>query len=197
MAVLTNDQILNLLYKKYLDLPNVNPNIKGTTSEPALFAAKNSYIQNNFVQYIPLSNPNDYYTVETYSTSFGTTTKKISLTYPYIAYYDKLPLQSATQYNDNSYTHSNLNRIILPSYNNSYSNTIFNFDTTQNITQLGSNAALPDSKYINIDSDTGILTFYNITTSNIVSYSNPPVISFYRYEGVVGTDATFFKIQQF
>jgi hypothetical protein len=108
-----------------------------------------------------------------------------------------LQLVSATQYNNNSYTHSNLNRIILPSYNNSYSNTIFNFDTTQNITQVGSNAALPDSKYINIDSDTGILTFYNITTSNIVSYSNPPVISFYRYEGVVGTDATFFKIQQF
>jgi len=197
MAVLTNDQILNLLYKKYLDLPNVNPNIKGTTSEPALFSAKNSYIQNNFAQYIPLSNPNDYHTVATYLTSFGVTTKKISLSYPYIAYYDKLPLVSATQYNDNSYTHSNLNRIILATYNNSYSPTIFNFNTTQNITQVGSNAPLPDSEYINIDSDSGVLTFYNITTSNIVSFSNPPVISFYRYEGVVGTDATFFKIQQF
>jgi len=196
MAVLTKDQILNLLYKKYLDLGNIDPNLSYTTSESQISAAKNSYIQNNFAQYIPLNNPNDYHTVATYQTSFGVTTKKISSTYPYIAYYDKLQLVSATQYNDNSYTHSNLNRIILSSYHSSYSPTVFNYNVTRNITQDGSNA-IPDRNYINIDSDSGVLTFYDIKTPNIVSFSNPPVISFYRYEGVVGTDATFFKIQQF
>jgi hypothetical protein len=202
MAVLTNDQIINLLYKKYLDVPNTNPNIKGITSEAQIFSAKNSYIQNNFSQYIPLSNPNDYHIVATFPTSFGETVKKISSNYPYIAYYEKLALVSATQYNDNSFTHSNLNRIILATYDTSYSPTIFNYNTTSNITKytpIGEDPklALPDSIYINIDSDSGILTFYKIVTSNIVNYLEPPVISFYRYEGVVGTDATFFKIQQF
>jgi hypothetical protein len=196
MAELTKDQILNLVYKKYLDLANINPNISFVTSETQISAAKNSYIQNNFAQYIPLSNPNDYHTVATYPTSFGETIKKISSNYPYIAYYEKLPLVSATQYNDNSYTHSNLNRIILSSYHNSYSPRVFNFNTTKDITEEGSNA-IPDRNYINIDSDSGVLTFYNIITPNIVSFSNPPVVSFYRYEGIVGTDATFFKIQQF
>ena len=108
-----------------------------------------------------------------------------------------MPLVSATPFNNNSFTHSNLNKIILRTYHNSYSPTVFNFNTTRSITQFNSNTALPDSSYINIDSDSGVLTFYNIITSNIVSFSNPPVISFYRYEGVVGTDATFLKIQQF
>jgi hypothetical protein len=202
MAVLTNDQILNLLYKKYLDLPNTNPNIGTGTSELKIFSAKNSYIQNNFSQYIPLSNPNDYHIVASNSTSFGATIKKISSNYPYIAYYETLPLYTATQYNNISFTHSNLNRIILASYDESYSPTIFNYNTTLNITKYTppgqkTRLGLSDSKYINIDSDSGILTFYNIETSNIVSYSNPPVISFYRYEGLVGTDATFFKIQKF
>jgi hypothetical protein len=197
MAVLTNDQIINLLYKKYLDLANANPNRRDAGSESNTYVPKNIYIQNNFVQYIPVINPNDYYTVATYSTSFGITTKKISSNYPYIAYYDKLPLVSATPFNNNSFTHSNLNKIILRTYHNSYSPTVFNFNTTRSITQFNSNTALPDSSYINIDSDSGVLTFYNIITSNIVSFSNPPVISFYRYEGVVGTDATFLKIQQF
>jgi len=202
MALLTNDQIINLLYKKYLDIPNTNPNIKVITSEAQISAAKNVYIQNNFSQYIPLSNPNDYHIVATFPTSFGETIKKISSNYPYIAYYEKLPLVSATQYNNNSFTHSNLNRIILATYNTSYSPTVFNYNATSNITKytpIGGDPiiGLPDSKYINIDSDSGVLTFYNIITSNIVNYLQPPVISFYRYEGVVGTDATFLKIQQF
>jgi len=197
MAVLTNDQIINLLYKKYLDLPNTSPDIRNVALEEKISSAKNIYIQNNFSQYIPLSNPNDYHTIATFPTSFGVTIKKISSNYPYIAYYEKLLLESAPRYNNNSFTHSNLNRIILGSYNNSYSPTIYNYDTTRNITQEGENLALSDSKFINIDSDSGVLTFYNFVNSNIVTYFYPPVISFYRYEGVVGTDATFLKIQQF
>jgi hypothetical protein len=196
MAVLTNDQIITLLYKKYLDLPNTLPNIQNVALEQKISAAKNIYIQNNFSQYIPLTNPNDYHTIATFPTSFGVTIKKISSNYPYIAYYEKLPLVPTPLYNNNSFTHSNLNRIILESYDYSYSPTVFNNNTTVSITQ-GSNPPLPDSSFINIDSDSGVLTFYNIVNSNIINYSNPPVISFYRYEGVVGTDATFLKIQQF
>jgi hypothetical protein len=199
MAVLTNDQIINLLYKKYLDLPNTSPDIRNVSLEEKISSAKNIYIQNNFSQYIPLSNPNDYHTIATFPTSFFgvTTIKKISSTYPYIAYYEKLPLVPTPTYNSKSFTHSNLNRIILGSYNNSYSPTIYNYDTTRNITQEGENLAQSDSKFINIDSDSGVLTFYNDVNSNLVAYYHPPVISFYRYEGVVGTDATFLKIQQF
>ena len=197
MAVLTNDQIINLLYKKYLDLPNTNPNRRDAGSESNISVPKNIYIQNTFSQYIPLSNPNDYYTVATYPTSFGTTIKKISSNYPYIAYYEKLPLVSARPFNNNSFTHSNLNKIILKTYHDSYSPTVFNFNATRNITQFGINPALLDSVYINIDSDSGVLTFYNILTSNIVSFSNPPVISFYRYEGLIGNDTSMIKIQEF
>jgi hypothetical protein len=188
MAFLSANQVINLLYKKYLNSPNTNPNSTSTAQEPLnQNSAKNVYLQNQFSQLIPLINPNDFYTVET----FESTTKQVSSNYPYIAYYSTLALFSATQYNNNSFSRSNFNQLILPTYNNSYSVTIWNNNKLSNITNL------PDNQYINIDPDSGVLTFYDNITSNLVSYNNPPVVSFYKYEGLIGTDTSMYRVQQF
>jgi hypothetical protein len=187
MAFLTTNQIITLLYKKYLDSPNTNILTTSTAQEPFINSSKNIYSQQNFAQLIPLSNPNDFYTVET----FESTTKQISSNYPYIAYYSTLSLSSATPFNRTSYTNLQFNKLILNTYHYSYTPTIWNNNKTINISES------EDGKYINIDPDSGILSFYNIVTSNIVSWSNPPVVSFYRYEGLIGNDTSMIKIQEF
>lgn len=167
--------------------------------------------QNNlYAQYVPLKNPitiitndeNNFFIVDSNTmheiqwsnygyTYFGRfmsndniSKKYISCNYPYIAYYKNLLLTAigvgiSQSYKelDTTYTHPLLQNAISTYYDSSY----FTQVTSSNIVVDKTNG------WWTLDTDAGVLTFYD---KNYyipqVSRTNPPRISFFRYEGLVG-----------
>jgi hypothetical protein len=121
--------------------------------------------------------------------------KYISNEYPYIAYYSNLlltyiPAGTSVYSNlDVAYGHPLLQNAISEYYDSSYVTTLYSKQRTN-----GQFIKLEKTDgYWAVDTDGGIVTFYDSNTRTAiglsqkqVSRSNPPRISFYRYEGLFG-----------
>jgi hypothetical protein len=171
------------------------------------------YIHQNkiYSQFVPLSNPlisdpfdsisidlNKCYKDITFSNFnqerfFGKTmltnqnsSKYISFKYPYIAFYSNILLTSVTKtatslYSSfaTSYGHPLLQNTISGFYDLNYMPHLYYSNT-------GSEIVNNDGSWL-LDTDAGVVTFYdNNNVGNQVSVTNPPLISFYRYEGLIG-----------
>jgi len=113
----------------------------------------------------------------------------ISCNYPYIAYYSTLlttPLSNTFNTSlyrrfQTTYIHPLLINSISSYYDQSYTMSLF----ASNNTTVSIN---PTQGYWLVDNDSGIINFYdsNFGSAPIISGSNPPRISFFRYEGLFG-----------
>jgi len=123
--------------------------------------------------------------------------KYISIEYPYIAFYSNLLLTSPTIFRnqntgdyrnlDTTYTHPLLQNTISGFYDLSYKPYLIGRrrDNNNPTEILSTNGAWT------LDTDSGVITFYDSNTTGTtqavqVSRSNPPRISFFRYEGLFG-----------
>jgi hypothetical protein len=185
-----------------------------TRSEPNAFMRIHQ--QNLYSQDVPLSNPlvnnitgrlnfNSVYLDYNWS-NYGysyyrgpminddISRKYISCNYPYIAHYSNLLLTAIrTAVNtgrysniDTTYAHPLLQNAISVNYDKSYSINLYSSNIPAPPTQQFQ--IRPTDGWWNIDTDIGIITFNDLNTNsqNQVSRSNPPRISFYRYEGLFG-----------
>jgi hypothetical protein len=178
-------------------------------------ALANIHFTKRYAQYVPLSNPmctnislfgsfniqtaeiDNNFSNLTYNTFYNcnlnyapNTSRYISKTYPYIVYYSNILLTSITntalkkstslyKSKESTYGHPLLINSISQYYDQSY---------TQFLTFSNTNTSIANTDgFWLLDNDTGLVTFYDSNSSgNQVSTSNPPRISFYRYEGLFG-----------
>jgi hypothetical protein len=131
--------------------------------------------------------------------------KYISKDYPYIAFYSNLLLtnisirertqdidgtiKSLYSNFDTTYVHSLLQQSISVNYDGSYAYSLYQSNGIEQI--------YPDNGYSLVDTDVGSINFYDrITSGQQISSSNPPRISFFRYEGLFG-EANILSSQEF
>ena len=162
------------LYAQYV--PIQNPINIVDTNENYFFIINSESIQNvNWSNY-------GYFYFGRFMSNDNISKKYISCNYPYIAYYKDLLLTAigldiSETYNDidTTYTHPLLQNAISSYYDSSY------------FTQVASSNLLVDKTngWWTLDTDAGVLTFYDKSFPQ-VSRTNPPRISFFRYEGLLG-----------
>ena len=196
-------EILNFLFKKSFNIPNAAPYQNYGYDSIYYNASIHLNSRNVYSQYIPPSIPvslgrypigytlnpiTDLILDTTYPNGDGQ--KFIHPTYPYLAYYYSM-LMTAAEANDytffvgtNNPPRINLTQNVIPlnygdgvSYNynlNSYDNSTTLFFGNSNF-----------GSWL-LDTDSGVLTFYDNVNQAIVNAGNPPRISFWRYEGLTG-----------
>jgi len=176
-----SDNIINLLYKKLLNISHVHPG-NNYFIEPIRQNFINTQNTNIYSQVIPIPAPADLILVEE-SNGYR---KYISSNYPYISYFSTVQLVSATLCNNLSFTSPLLKNVITSAYDLSYLYKIF-ANSSNDI------ARTRDSQNYYLDPDIGTLTFFNSSVN--FNSRNTPSISFYKYEGQKG-DSQFLNIQQ-
>lgn len=173
------------------------------------------YIQQNKIygQIVPLPNPIAaiQYGTPVLTSNYTEDTTFINSNYTYFGCNMHIDMMSSRYYaNSFPYICYYSNLLVSPIVNNkiNYQNTLYsNFTTTfahpllQNSiagtydqtyypivnTNSGTQRIIPTDGYWLIDSDTGVLMFYDSnTTVPQVNASNPPRVSFFRYEGLFG-----------
>ena len=142
-------------------------------------------IDNNFSNnFLNIVNSRFFNTIFSYQPN---TSRYISLSEPYIVYYSNILLRPFGAFTGSpkysnfcpTYGHPLLVNSISQYYDISYSPRLVFSNTLNQI--------VPTNGYWLLDNDTGLITFYDSNTSGgQVSTSNPPRISFYRYEGLFG-----------
>jgi len=173
------------------------PNAYIRTHQTSLYAQKvpfnnpffipiNNIITFSNYQIIDWSNYN-YYCYNTPMSNDNNSKKYICCNYPYIAYYESL-LLTCIKYTENTgyyknydttYTHPLLQNAISSTYDNSYPLSLYSDIDSRDIPPIDGSWTL--------DTDAGVITFYDLNISiTQVSRSNPPRISFFRYEGLFG-----------
>ena len=191
----TSQQISELLYKKFIGVPNAYPGTSYVVEFPD--NSKNKITNNQvFIENIPSKAPTDITQDTTFVASSGRNGKKFKSTqYSYISYYEKLQLanvKTGKSYRYNiSVRDENLCNNAIPfnydPFDSSYNIRVhFKVKSTGQIipTQIEPN----DSIYPWIfDPDVGYLTFYGPTfLTDFI-----PLISFWRYEGKLLKDVPF------
>jgi hypothetical protein len=169
----------NKIYGQTVPLPNPIATIRGGI--PALssnYTQDTTFINSNYV-YFGCNMNIDTMSSRYYANSF-----------PYICYYSNLLLSPITNnkarypntlYSNftTTYAHPLLQNSIAASYDTTYYPIVYTNNGIQRI--------IPTDGYWLLDNDTGILIFYDSnTTVSQVNASNPPRISFFRYEGLFG-----------
>lgn len=194
-------------------LPDLN--IVSETFPNSIFQIPNAfpYVHQSkiYSQFVPLSNPlisnpfnssyidpNKCYKSVTFSnfnqpTFFGRTmltnqnsSRYVSSEYPYIAFYSNILLTSVTKNATTlygafatSYGHPLLQNTISGFYDLTYTPHLYFSNTGLEI--------FNNNGYWLLDTDAGVVTFYDANTAgNQVTANNPPLISFFRYEGLFG-----------
>ena len=202
-------QIINLVFKKNFGIPNAKPY---TQYFDDLFTT-NSFIQTfqnqQYSQFVPSAPPTDLIKDVTFIPFYpdisgvypdisGSLSQErfYSAQYPYLAYYtNNITASTNPDYNYSFYIESNgyiLTRNAIPMFyglnksNFELGTTYFN--QTRLYTSDGSEPVLfgtPGYGQWLFDTDSGIITFYD-TPPYGIGPSSPPVISFWRYEGLIG-----------
>lgn len=187
----TMDVRLDILFKKYLGVPDANPNQDSSTelgiSKPSVIPSLQIYAQT-----IPATAPTDLVIDSTFVPVTGGGTRKTSTLYPYIAFYTDLKLVDATaSLLNTSFVYSktqsaNILCRAIPTNYDSVRNTYgipFNVKD-KNGTIIPSNSTTDPWIF---DSDSGVLTFTKYAYDTGYKMTNyPPKISFFRYEGTIG-----------
>ena len=181
---ITDADKLTLLYKKYKGLANVNSGLNEIIDYNEN-AEQIVYPNNVVAQIIPQINipsTSDVYAdiIDSNFTQipYGGGTRNIWNLYPYLVYYAKIVLNSMPQnpgksFYFNSKQYNILKSIISPQINNGYAILV-----EKKVDTIWVN--LVSNNYI-LDRDAGVLTIYEENSE--INGTNPPRISFWRYEG--------------
>ena len=171
--------------KRYAQLVPLSNYMSPSATSFGVFNITRARIDNNFSQNFVNLIPSKFFDkVFTYQAN---TSRYISLSEPYIVYYSNILLEPIGSFINSdkysnfcpTYGHPLLVNSISQYYDISYSPRLVFSNTRIQI--------FPTNGYWLLDNDSGLLTFYDSNTSgNQVSTSNPPRISFYRYEGLFG-----------
>lgn len=170
-------------------VPLSNPMTSGFTS------TRQTLNNNNYIDYSFSNVGVNFWGAN--SLSDFTSVKYINCNFPYICYYSNLLLTNVirnlptTLYSNfnTSYGHPLLIRTIPEFYDISYRPYLYYSNT-------GDRINLIDGYWL-LDPDAGIVTFYDSNNpGQQVSRSNPPRISFFRYEGLFG-EANILSSQEF
>lgn len=199
-------EMLNYIFKKQFGIPNSKPYIKYNVDIPLKKSSiNNSTKDKQYSQEIPYRPPNDLIQDLNFSKYGGE--RYISPSYPYIVYYKDLIMVSTDTINPSYYILDNgtiLTEKAIPIFygNDKDFNITYgrNTDDEENGVQLrikdpsGNTLRFgdPNAGSWLFDVDTGIVTFYddiNEEEYTAISSANPPRISFWRYEGLIGNNS--------
>jgi len=197
MPSISDPQKVNYLFKKNIGLANTE--ITGEyNTEPVIPSRWSIYTTQLFQQLIPTTAPVDLQPSAVNPPDTNVIYKCNSITYPYIAKYQVL-MVPAVGGALNAFKSPYFTNVISEQLDSQqgyfyklYATSNRNCNTLVEITKGN------DALWLG-DPDSGIVTFYNLggltTQPNYsIAGSNPPVISFYRYEGVIGPN-TFQSVQ--
>ena len=198
MGSITYSEKVNYLFKKAIGVPNtqIDGEYYSENPKPSRWTI---YTNQMFQQYVPTTAPNDLEQVITEGGDPAILYKESSIQYPYIAKYN-IRLQPSFIGSSNAYSSIYLNNAIsetLDPFGN-YAYTLFatNSGNTDDLYPV-----LKGNGQWVADPDSGIVTFYSLENNRMpsgysISSTNPPVMIFYRYEGVIGPN-TFQTVQYF
>jgi len=197
-------EIINLVFKKTFGIPNSKPYRQYYDELYTTNSFINTFQNQQYSQFIPSAPPTDilqdtefipFY--RDYSSVNYQQQRWYSEKYPYLVYYSTILTTNATVDYDYSFfiestkgdiiTRNSipifygLNRSNFDFGTNYFNQTkIYNMDGTEEI-YFG----VPGYGNWIFDTDSGIITFYD-TPSIGISRGSPPVITFWRYEGLIG-----------
>jgi len=200
-------EMLNYIFKKQFGIPNAYPyNTYDDDTLQRVSAINNSTLDKQYSQYIPYQPPTDKIQDTTFDNSkYGNTGERyISSNYPYMAYYTNMQMSYISDYsffvgynNDDGTTFYLTQNAISPFYGRdptfdpqTYFKELLVYDSAGNPLEFG----IPSAGNWILDCDSGILTFYDDTPN--VTATNPPIISFWRYEGLIGNN-TIMNVKDF
>lgn len=176
-------EILNYLFKKSFGIPNTIPYSDYANDSAGAFnstpAIKNKYI---YAQPIPDTAPSDLTT----DGSWTVGTRQTSTSYPYLVYYTNVPMTSIN--GNQSFACYDTNGILFSNNGIPYfygDGSSYNIILTANDTTILYFGQISYGSWL-MDTDSGVLTFYDDVTAATVDAANPPIISFWRYEGLTG-----------
>jgi len=190
---------LNYLFKKSFGIANTKSyydySLDSTNFKSSIFLTINS----TYSQYIPTTQQEleplivvDGWTNPSWPGTLNSGIKKISSNYPYIAKYENVLLTDSVGYS-NSFSgdkglaeqgHPVFTNQAIPYYygdGSTFNHIVFNSNTN---TQL-SFGSVVDGSWL-LDTDSGVLTFYDAVQTAVVNVNNPPRLTFWRYEGLIG-----------
>jgi len=198
MGSITDSEKVNYLFKKAIGVPNtqIDGEYYSENPKPSRWTI---YTNQMFQQYVPTTAPNDLEQVITEGGDPAILYKESSIQYPYIAKYN-IRLQPSFIGSSNAYSSIYLNNAIsetLDPFGN-YAYTLF---ATNNGDINDLYPVLKGNGQWVADPDSGIVTFYSLENNRMpsgysISSTNPPVMIFYRYEGIIGPN-TFQTVQYF
>lgn len=175
----TSDQTV-YLYKKSLGLANTNVNkVAGLEVYTSPLTARSANI---YTQTVPDLDLSTELTSDT-SWNLGTSSRKFASAYPYIAYYENVPLATMSDNPGIAFQVSG-NQDLLKGTLPAYKLLVGGVPTTPVYTLTVKNSVgttINSANYM-VDPDAGIVMFYGEPT---VSASLLPTISFWRYEGTL------------
>ena len=191
-------EILNFLFKKSFGFPNAKPYNAYYADLPALFNSDKNVVNSKlYSQTVPDSSDTlSPYILDVSWTNpayLGDNTagrRYISSNYPYVAYYSNIKMANASPATADSNTFYcgtsliNFSKNMIPFTFGAYNYQQKLYDS------LGNELYFGDSNYGSwiVDADSGVLTFYDRINQPgyIVNRTNPPRITFWRYEGLTG-----------
>jgi hypothetical protein len=208
-------EMINYMFKKQFGIPNVFPyQPYNSDIQLQISALNNSTLDKQYSQYIPYNPPTD----KVEDTSFNKYGGKryVSSEYPYMVYYENLQMRTVQEATINAFCVADTNgpdadtntiltrNAISPFYGND-PNFTSSYQTELKIEVMINNEILqlffgtiPEGSWL-FDVDTGIVTFYDSINSSdygVITNANPPRISFWRYEGLIGNN-TVMSVQDF
>lgn len=193
MAISLSDQV-DYLFKKALGFPETNTSRPAAAERP-YFSKPNVFTFQQMAQEFPKTPPNDF-VLTTLPTDITVSNVYKSTSYPYIYLYSNLTLQSAVSGSSNAFYSPYLKNLISPSltetgfYNYIIRTNDLAFDITANGTYVATHV---------IDADSGVLYFFTYPSYSgnaQVLANQPPKVTFYRYEGLIG-NVGIASIQEF
>ena len=202
-------EMINYMFKKQFGIPNAYP------YEPyyndlqlRISGLNNSTLDKQYSQFIPYTPPTDKEQDINFIKYGGS--RYISSQYPYIAYYENLQMTTVAEGTNNAFcVGDKINSVINndtiltrnaispyygndPTFSTSYKDElkIYIANTNNNYVDalFGS---INEGSWL-FDVDTGIVTFYDSLNSEYyreLTSTNPPKISFWRYEGLIGNNS--------
>lgn len=193
MAISLSNQV-DYLFKKALGFPETNVTNPPAAERP-YFSKQNVFTFQQLAQDFPRIDLNDL--VATTVPSDATVSNVYySKSYPYIYKYENLTLQSAVSGSSNAFYSPYLKNLISPSLTQTgfYNYIIRTNDLAFDITANGAYVATHV-----VDADSGVVYFFTYPSYSgtaQVSSTQPPKITFYRYQGLTG-NVGIMGIQEF
>jgi hypothetical protein len=192
MSISLSNQV-DYLFKKALGYPETNID-RAPAGEQSYFSKPNVFTFQQMAQEFPKTPPNDF-VLGTLPTDVTVSNVYKSTSYPYIYLYSNLTVQSVTG-SSNAFYSPYLKNLITPSLTDGtfYNYKIWTNDLANNIT------AHPTYGPTHvIDADSGVLYFFTYPSYSgnaQVLANQPPKVTFYRYEGLIG-NVGIASIQEF